>query len=359
MTILDHYRTLVATHPSTPSNQTFRELEAERLRLEDERRLRQQSFTFLTTYMDSLAQCKSHGQPEAAQMVSFFDDFVEIGIARSAAISELDTKLADVGNRIKEEKEHLSKLDTGLPVKVVTVLSCNNQVPVEAAELTVTYSKDKHIFQSITLEFMASLVVRQVSWKPTYDLHVAMTGNTPSPTVTLNFRCTVTQWTEENWENVSLVLTTVDRVSQLIQLPEPKRIDISLGPTHGVHQPATALQPQPIVIEPPNPLYYNGHRAMASRGAVPRSEGVEHDRNRNRDHDRDIQRGWDEISAVQLPPAQRQLPYVHAAPPASVVVQDSVLGAPSQTVCQLISHVCAVHQSILSEKLLTFVSWGI
>ena len=122
------------------------ELQAERLRLEDERRLRQQSFTFLTTYMDSLAQCKSHGQPEAAQMVSFFDEFVELGITRSAVITELDGKLVDVGNRITAETERLSKLSSNLPVKVVTVLSCSSQVPVEAAELTVTYGRRTMIF---------------------------------------------------------------------------------------------------------------------------------------------------------------------------------------------------------------------
>lgn len=145
--ILDHHRPPTVRHPfknSTPPSQTLRELEMEQLRLEDERRLRQQSFTFLTSYMDSLAQCKSHVQPEAAQMVSFFDDFVEIGIARSAVIAELDAKLSDVGNRITKEKRCLSKLTKDLPVKVVTILSCNSQVPVEAAELTMTYGKEKH-----------------------------------------------------------------------------------------------------------------------------------------------------------------------------------------------------------------------
>lgn len=145
ITILDHYHTFanaVAYRPVPKlSSQTLRELEAERLRLEDEKRLRQQSMTFLTTYMDSLAQCKSHTQPEAAQMVSFFDDFVDIGITRSTVIAELDGKLTDVNNKIKEEEERLDKLDFDLPAKVVTVLSYNSQVPMGAAELTVTYSK--------------------------------------------------------------------------------------------------------------------------------------------------------------------------------------------------------------------------
>lgn len=79
-------------------------------------------------------------------MVSFFDEFVELGITRSAVITELDGKLVDVGNRITAETERLSKLSSNLPVKVVTVLSCSSQVPVEAAELTVTYGRRTMIF---------------------------------------------------------------------------------------------------------------------------------------------------------------------------------------------------------------------
>ena len=166
MSILDHYHTSTATPSSsglfrsqnfTRSSQTLHELETERLRLEDEKRIRQQSFTFLTTYMDSLAQCKSKSEPEAAQMVAFFDDFVEIGITRSAVIVELDGKLADVNNKIREEMERLSRLNSDLPVKVVTVLSCNNQVPVEAAELIVSYGKQKLDLLRVAPEMMGYL----------------------------------------------------------------------------------------------------------------------------------------------------------------------------------------------------------
>ena len=157
VTILDHYYTSVATQNSTHSSQTLRELETERLRLEDEKRIRQQSFTFLTTYMDSLAQCKSNSEPEAAQTVAFFDDFVEIGITRSTLIVELDGKLADVNNKIREEIEHLSKLNNDLSVKVVTVLSCNSQVPVEAAELIVSYGKQKLDLLKVAPEMMGYL----------------------------------------------------------------------------------------------------------------------------------------------------------------------------------------------------------
>lgn len=81
-------------------------------------------------------------------MVAFFDEFVDIGIARSAVVAELDGKLADVGKKIMEETERLSTLSSNLPVKVVAVLSCNSQVPVEAAELTVTYGT--HIYDLLS-----------------------------------------------------------------------------------------------------------------------------------------------------------------------------------------------------------------
>ncbi|KAF8556484.1 hypothetical protein OG21DRAFT_614310 [Imleria badia] len=303
VTILDHYHTSIAkSQNSTPSSKILRELEAERLRLQDERRIRQQSFTFLTTYMDSLAQCKSQGQPEAAQMVAFFDEFVEIGITRSAVIAELDGKLADVGNKIMEETERLSRFSGNLPVEVVAVLYCNSQVPVEAAELTVTY------------------VIKQVSWKPAYDLHIAMTGNTPSPTVTLDFRCMVSQWTGENWENISLALTTAE-VSQLIYLPEPKKINISLGPTIGfppTNPPRFGIFGQPI-----------NSNAPAAPQLRQLDEGAECDRDRER----------------QIPPQQQlwgvqQSQFGRAAspmPPMPVVDEAPNLDAPSQTVSQLIS----------------------
>ena len=90
-------------------------------------------------------------------MVAFFDDFVEIGITRSAVIVELDGKLADVNNKIREEMERLSRLNSDLPVKVVTVLSCNNQVPVEAAELIVSYGKQKLDLLKVAPEMMGYL----------------------------------------------------------------------------------------------------------------------------------------------------------------------------------------------------------
>ncbi|KAG6372192.1 hypothetical protein JVT61DRAFT_7985 [Boletus reticuloceps] len=307
VTILDHYHTSITDVqkppiPVTTASQALRELETERLRLEDEKRVRQQSFTFLTTYMDSLAQCKSQGQPEAAQMVTFFDEFVEIGITRSAAIAELDGKLADISNKIREETERLSKLSSDLPVKVVTVISCTSQVSVEAAELTVSY------------------VVKQVSWKPAYDLHIAMTGNTPSPTVTLDFRCTVTQWTGENWENISLALTTANQVLQLIRLPEPKKIDISLRPSNVFHQPTNAFH-RPA--NAPQAALFGAPAAPLSRSSVLASATASID------------------IPGQRPPNQAPIAQLANFPPGSpttVVVETPEAEAPSQGVSQLISH---------------------
>ncbi|KIK93784.1 hypothetical protein PAXRUDRAFT_828630 [Paxillus rubicundulus Ve08.2h10] len=211
VTILDYHSTQVAhSEPATLTSSTLLGLETDCLRLEDERRLRQESFAFLSTYMDSLAQCKSKVTPEAAQMVTFFDDFVEIGIARSALIAELDKKIAEVKLNIEKETKHIQKRRKDLPVKSVVVLSCSNGVGVEGAELVVTY------------------MVNKVSWVPVYDLRVATVGNLPPSTTTLDFRCEVTQATGENWDNVKLMLTTASQGSQLVQLPEPKKIDIGL-----------------------------------------------------------------------------------------------------------------------------------
>ncbi|KAH7884852.1 hypothetical protein F5I97DRAFT_1929687 [Phlebopus sp. FC_14] len=210
VTILDYHSTSRWPAPTTEdvASATLRALKAERLRLQDERRLRQQSFKFLSTYMDSLAQGNTHLKPEASQMINYFDEFIEIGKSRSVIIAELDAQIQDVEEKIERESERLSKQAADLPSKVVVTLACDADSVLENVQLVIT-----------------------VTWKPVYDLRVATTGDSPSPSVCLNFRCKITQRTGENWDNVELMLTTGSPTSQLIRLPEPKTTDIGLGRT--------------------------------------------------------------------------------------------------------------------------------
>ncbi|KAF8838853.1 hypothetical protein BDN67DRAFT_970913 [Paxillus ammoniavirescens] len=245
VTILDYHSTQVTQSESaTLTSSTLHDLRADCLRFEDERRLRQQSFAFLSTYMDSLAQCKSKVTPEAAQMVTFFDDFVAIGITRSALIAELDEKIAEVKLNIEKETEHIQQRHKDLPVKAVVVLSCSNGTVAEGAELVVTY------------------MVNKVTWVPVYDLRVATIGNLPPSTITFDFRCEVTQATGENWDNVRLTLTTASQDSQLVQLPEPKKIDIGLtlpGPSFPGIGPG--LRPQPFPFQSGG-VFHNLQRSL-------------------------------------------------------------------------------------------------
>ena len=150
-----------------------------------------------------------------------------------------------------------------------------------------------------------------------------MTGNTPSATVTLDFRCSVTQWTGENWDDVSLALTTGDQVSQLIQVPEPNRIDISLGPTSTF--PLVSTQ------EP------------ARQPAEKRSGKVEPNRDCEPER-RQVVPIWDQQAPLPVAPVlgASEAPGVEA---------------PSKTVSWLISHVCFVRRFIVSEP--SFTSWGV
>jgi hypothetical protein len=98
-------------------------------------------------------------------------------------------------------------------------------------------------------EAISVLVVNTVTWVPVYDLRVATINNLPPSTVTLDFRCEVTQATGENWDNVKLTLTTASQESQLVQLPEPKKIDIGLtlpGPSFPGIGPGSRPQPFPF-----------------------------------------------------------------------------------------------------------------
>ena len=164
-----------------------------------------------------------------------------------------------------------------------------------------------------------------------YDLHIGMTGNTPSATVALDFRCTITQWTGEDWENISLALTTADQVSQLIQLPEPKRIDISLGQTS---------------LFPPLFGQSGGFNPPTQSRQIVLNEGTE--------RDREVLPGpWGE---------QAQIAWAHAPPvPPGPVVDEAARGdAPSQpqAVSQLISRVCVDRHAIIAETPLTLFGLG-
>ncbi|KAG1737065.1 uncharacterized protein EDB91DRAFT_487811 [Suillus paluster] len=184
------------------------DLTAKCTRLEDERRLRQQSFAFLSTYMNALAKGDAPSA-EPAQLVTFFDEFVEIGKNQSEVIAVLDQQIKDVQKEIEKENWRLQDENFGLRTTVTVVLAPVSGRTATAAELELKYRV-----------FLAD------GWKPVYELHVTTIDSVPSSSVSLTYRCQISQFTRENWENVELSVTTAEPDLPLVGLPKPKKLEI-------------------------------------------------------------------------------------------------------------------------------------
>ncbi|KAG2147788.1 uncharacterized protein EDB93DRAFT_1250508 [Suillus bovinus] len=212
--VMDYYHSpseykpnLFGYRPETTSD-VLRDLRAELTRLEDERQLRQQSFVFLSTYMNSVAKGDAlAGVAEPAQLVAFFDEFIDIGKSRSEVIAVLDQQIKDVKKEIDEGIQRLHLESWYLSTKATVVLA-----PVSGRTATVA---------ELELKYRVS-----ATWKPVYELHVTTIDGVPSSSVVLTYRCQISQCTGENWDNVELAVTTEKPFVPLVGVPELKKTEL-------------------------------------------------------------------------------------------------------------------------------------
>lgn len=227
----DNKSNLFGHHPE--SSDVLRDLQAEFTRLKDERQLRQQSFAFLSTYMNSLAKGEAlAGAVEPAQLVTFFDEFVDIGKSRSEVIAVLDQQVKDVQKEIDKEILRLSLESRSLATKATVTLA-----PVSGRTATIA---------ELELKYRVS-----ATWKPVYETHVTTTDSVPSSSVVLTYRCQISQSTGENWDNVELAVTTAKHHVHSVGLPEPKKMEIRqkqgfLSQPDSYRQPVVNPQPTPV-----------------------------------------------------------------------------------------------------------------
>ncbi|KAG1774462.1 hypothetical protein EV702DRAFT_1124039 [Suillus placidus] len=245
---MDYYRSVSDHKPNLfgyrretnpVSSDVLRDLQAEFTRLVDERQLRQQSFAFLSTYMNSLAKGDGlAGVAEPAQLVAFFDEFVDIGKGRSEVIAVLDQQIKDVQKGIDEEIQRLFLESHSLATKATVILAPVSGRTATIAELELKYRVN-------------------ATWKPVYEIHVTTIDSVPSSSVVLTYRCQISQSTGESWDNVELAVTTAEPHVPSVGLPEPKKTEIrqkgfSMQP-ESYHQ--TAVRPQVMSPFWKNPGY--------------------------------------------------------------------------------------------------------
>lgn len=100
------------------------------------------------------------------------------------------------------------------------------------------------------------IVVGNVRWTPTYDLHANSSNGPPSSSVSLHYRVHLTQSTGENWNDTSLILSTTATDYLNAGIPEPPSLAIQ----------ATANF-KPSFRSAPPPVALMAKRAMSARKA--------------------------------------------------------------------------------------------
>ncbi|KAH7906816.1 hypothetical protein BJ138DRAFT_1129635 [Hygrophoropsis aurantiaca] len=234
--VLDYHKSTCSLSDSELRSDLLQDLKAKSGNLMDERRLRQQGFKFLATYMESLAEGKSQpaSASDPAQIASFFDDFVEIGKNRSALVTGLESQIADIQRQIADETERLRFANQNLCTKVIVVPAMKN------------IGADAQYNMVLKLVYC----VKDVSWEPTYDLRLTAVDGTPTSSVKLQVRAKIRQNSGEAWNGVNLSLSSDTSSGRhvLRNLPNPK-IELRQKDTHsttsgGIYNSKPAAEPQ-------------------------------------------------------------------------------------------------------------------
>ncbi|KAG1851546.1 hypothetical protein C8R48DRAFT_777838 [Suillus tomentosus] len=220
-------------HRHETSSDVLRDLQAEFTRLQDERQLRQQSFAFLSTYMNSLAKGNAlAGVAEPAQLVTLFDEFIDIGKSRSEVIAVLDQQIKDVKKEIDAEVQRLFLESCALVTKATVILAPVSGRTATVAELELKYKVN-------------------ATWKPVYELHVTTIDGVPSSSVVLTYRCQISQSTGEDWDDVELAVTTAEPYVHSVGVPEVKKME--LKPQGSLWKPDSRDSP----VKPKNVPFWN------------------------------------------------------------------------------------------------------
>ncbi|KAJ7199003.1 hypothetical protein GGX14DRAFT_664691 [Mycena pura] len=165
-------------------SEAVRVLNAQRLALEGQKRVRDYESDLLVTYARTLTG--EHVAPQ--QMGEFLQSFVEQGRTNLEVVAALDEKIVAVDRQIEREQEKDAARKGAATGEVTIVVGSDAPARVD---LKLTY------------------IVSNASWESTYELHAATENGKPSSAVTLHYRARIVQCTGEDWADTVLTLSTV------------------------------------------------------------------------------------------------------------------------------------------------------
>ncbi len=166
----------------------------------------------------------ARGQMKPQDCADFFSFTASQALQDAEAAQDLDVQLKQVREELAaKQRELVSKRGYGRPDRLSAVVSVDMSAEGE-----------------FTLEL--SYLVTQARWQPQYDVRVTMDEDGNHGEVELTYTGLVRQSTGENWEQVSLALSTA-RPSQSAILPElePRYLDIHTPPQPFVAPAASAM----------------------------------------------------------------------------------------------------------------------
>ncbi|KAF9550044.1 hypothetical protein CPC08DRAFT_768987 [Agrocybe pediades] len=228
------------TFTTDGASEVVRALTVKKKALESERAIRENESQLLLKYAQSLSG--EHVTP--VQMSQFLESYVAQGRKTVEAITTLNEQIVQVDREIDEEKEKSSSKKGSNRGRVDVVLFAEEEA---AVDLKLTY------------------LVDNAQWKPTYELHASSENGKPSKSVTLRYRARVMQQTGEDWNNTSLMLSSVASDMVVEQIPQLRQRKIQpkirrgglFGPST---QPVSSLFGPP----PPGPSVFSSAPAVAT-----------------------------------------------------------------------------------------------
>ncbi|KAF8903751.1 hypothetical protein CPB84DRAFT_1728192 [Gymnopilus junonius] len=228
-----------ASYAPDSSSEVIRTLLVKKSELEGERTVREQESHLLLQYAKTLNG--EHVTP--SQMAQFLQSYVEQGRKIVQDISQLNEQIVQVTRQIEAERERTASKQGTASGNVDIVIFADAETSVD---LKLTY------------------IVSSVNWKPTYELHATTENGKPSPSVALHYRARVTQSTGEDWNNVSLTLSTITSDSFVKRIPQLRPVKIQQRP-HNAAPFAFANQTKPAAVV---------SNFLSNQDQVVRSEGL-------------------------------------------------------------------------------------